>query len=185
MTRTKRPNGAGQLYIKHGNYYGRWIKESGGRANRKLGPVRRPGSNAGLTRAQAERRLQQLMAVAEAVSEPTRTIEVVGQALIGRLEAKGRARSHIQTVEGHLRVHLIPYFGDRSIDRITEDHVTRLIIQLRRNGLAAKTIRNIASTLHSLFEVAIRKRWLRENVCSLVDLPTADSSVDIPLPQPG
>jgi len=179
VTRAKRPNGAGQLYIKHGNYYGRWVRESGGRANRTVGPVRRPGSAAGLTRAQAERRLQQLVAVAEAVADPARTIEVVGLALVGRLEGKGRARSHIQTVEAHLRLHLIPYFGDRSIDRITEDDVTRLIVRLRRKGLAAKTIRNIASTLHSLFEVAIRKRWLRENVCSLVDLPPSNPSADI------
>jgi integrase len=180
MTSSRRANGAGTVYIKHGSYYGRWYALDGGRSNRKLGPVRRPGSASGLTRAQAEKRLRDFMSTTVALApDPERTIALLGAALLARLDAKGRSRSHIETVETHLRLHLVPFFGDRSIDRITEDHVTGLIIQLRRKGLAAKTIRNIASTLHSLFEVAIRKRWLRENVCSLVDLPTADASVDI------
>jgi hypothetical protein len=133
MARGKRPNGAGHLYTKAGNYYSRWITRGGGHANRKIGPVRRPGSASGLTRAQAERELQQLMAVAEAVPDPARTV------------------------------------------------VTRLIIQLRRKGLAARTIRNIASTLHFVFEIAISTRWLRENVCSLVDLPLAKRQRGYPL----
>jgi hypothetical protein len=54
MTRAKRANGAGQIYIKHDTYYGRWATIAGGRANRKLGLVRRPGTAHGLTRAQAE-----------------------------------------------------------------------------------------------------------------------------------
>ena len=33
------------------------------------------------------------------------------------------------------------------------------------------TIRNIASTLHSVFELAIRRRWVTFNPCKLVDLP--------------
>ena len=58
MTREKRANGAGTVHIKHGSYYGRWQTASGGRANRKLGPGRRPGTAVGLTRAQAEKRLR-------------------------------------------------------------------------------------------------------------------------------
>ena len=48
-----------------------------------------------------------------------------------QLEAKGRSKSHIQTVEAH---------GD----------VTRLLIHLRRAGLAPKTARNILSALDSM-----------------------------------
>jgi hypothetical protein len=39
MARTKRPNGAGELYIKHNSYYGRWTTVGGGKTNRKLGPT--------------------------------------------------------------------------------------------------------------------------------------------------
>jgi hypothetical protein len=35
MPRTKRANGAGTVYLKHGNFYGRWVTLDGGHANRK------------------------------------------------------------------------------------------------------------------------------------------------------
>jgi hypothetical protein len=62
MPRPKRANGAGAVQIKHGSYYGRWTTIAGTHANRRLGPVRRPGSSTGLMRSQAEKRLRELMA---------------------------------------------------------------------------------------------------------------------------
>jgi len=67
---SRRSNGAGTVFIKHGNYYGRWYAADGGRTNRKLGPVRRPGTAAGLTRAQAEKRLRELMDRVHSTSNP-------------------------------------------------------------------------------------------------------------------
>ncbi len=179
MTRSKRANGAGQIYIKHGSYYGRWIAADGGRANRKLGPVRRPGSASGLTRGKAERRLQELMASTVATTDPQRTVAVLGNALLAQLELRGRARSHIESVECHLRVHLLPFFGDRPVDRIRGEDVTRLLIRLHRIGRSPKTIRNVASTLHSLLELAVRTRWITENPCTLVDLPALTPNADV------
>ena len=68
-------------------------------------------------------------------------------------------------------MHLVPFFNDQSLDRIAEDDITRLLVRLRRTGRAPKTIRNIASTLHSVFELAVRRRWVSTNPCKLVDLP--------------
>lgn len=36
---------------------------------------------------------------------------MAGQALLARLEAKGSSKSHVETAESHLRVHLIPSPG--------------------------------------------------------------------------
>ena len=66
----RRNYGTGQLYEKHGAYYGRWRTSDGRKLNRKLGAVRRPGESAGLTRTQAERRLRQI--------EPVRHLVVAG-----------------------------------------------------------------------------------------------------------
>ena len=179
MARDKRANGAGTVYVKHGSYYGRWLTAGGGRANRKLGPVRRPGTSHGLTRSQAEKRLREAMAAFQVTADVERTVAVIGEALLGQLEVKGCAKSHIETVESHLRVHLVPFFGDRPVDRIGEEQVTRLVIGLRRSGQAPKTTRNIMSTLHSLFELAVRRRWAGENPCKRIDLPAARPSGDI------
>jgi integrase len=179
MARNKRTRGTGEVYVKYGAYYGRWWTPAGGRTNRKLGPVRRPGSSDGLTRTQAEKRLRELMAAIQNTTDPTRTVATAGRALLERLEARSSAKSHLETVESHLRVHIVPFFGDKALDRIDEDDVTRFALRLRRAGRAPKTVRNVVSTLHSVFEVARRRRWIATNPCSLVDLPAHKPSRDI------
>jgi hypothetical protein len=151
----------------------------GGRTNRKLGPVRRPGTAAGLTRAQAEKRLRSIMDAVEIRTDPELTVATVGVALLAQLEAMGTAKSHRETVESHLRVHLVPFFKDKALDRISEDDVTRLLVRLRRAGRAPKTIRNIASTLHSLFELAARRRWVGANPRNQIDLPAVQPTGDV------
>jgi integrase len=179
VARSKRANGAGQIYTKHGNYYGRWVTAAGGRTNRRLGAVRRPGTAVGLTRTQAEKRLRELMAEIQAVTDPDVTLEVAGAALLAQLEAKGCSKSHLETVESHLRVHLAPFFKAKPVDRISDVDVTRLLVDLRRRGRAPKTIRNILSTLHSLFELSLKRRWASSNPCKLVDLPAVPPSGNV------
>ena len=179
MARTKRANGAGTVYIKNGSYYGRWVTLEGGRTNRKLGRVRRPGTRDGLTRTQAEKHLRELIQTVQVTSDPERTLALAGQALLLRLEAKGASKSHVETYESNLRVHLVPFFKDKPLDRITDTDVTRLLVRLNRLGRKPKTIRNIASTLHSVFELAIRRRWITSNPCKLVDLPAVPQSSEV------
>src|SRR5262249_40799441 len=136
----------------------------------------------GLTRTQAERRLRELMredAAVPAAADRERTIADAGAAFVEHLEARGRAKSHVESVRSHLRVHLEPFFGYRSIDRISSDEVTRLLARLHRAGRHPKTIRNIFSTLHSVFELAVRRGWSAANPCKLVDPPEVQPSSDI------
>jgi hypothetical protein len=180
MTRKKRPRGTGEVSIKYGAFYGRWWTPAGGRTNRKLGPVRVPGANEGPTRTQAEKRMRELMGSVQHTTDPARTVRVAGRALLERLEARGSAGSHIEGVESHLRVHIVPFFGEKPLDRIDEDDdVTRFAARLHRSGRAPKTVRNIASTLHSVFELARRRRWVDSNPCALADLPAQRPTKDI------
>jgi integrase len=180
MPRPKRANGAGAVYIKHGSYYGRWVTAAG-RTNRRLGPVRRPGTSTGMTRTQAEKRLRELMAEAAlpVVRDAEMTLAVAGRALVEHLHARGRSKSHIETVESHLRVHLVPFFAERSIDRVRPADVTRLLARLRQSELKPKTVRNIFSTLHSVFDLAVRRRWVAANPCTPVEPPEVQPSADI------
>ncbi len=179
----RRSYGTGQLYEKHGAYYGRWRDGSGGRFNRRVGSKRLQGSSTGLTRAQAERKLQAMIdgeGASKVVSDPARTVGSVGAAALAQLEVHGRRASTVEAFESGLRVHLVPYFGDLPIGRITHEDIERFMSHLRTKGLAPKSVKNYLSTLHSVFDYALRKRWIGENPCRLVTKPqTDDSDADI------
>jgi hypothetical protein len=66
---------------------------------------------------QAEERLRELIDEVRDVSNPDRSVADAGHALLEQLEVLGRSRSHRETVESHLRVHIVPRArerGDRS-----------------------------------------------------------------------
>ena len=50
-------------------------------------------------------------------TDPDGTVGTAGEALLAHLEAKGCSRSHLESVESHLRVHLVPFLGERPLDR--------------------------------------------------------------------
>lgn len=176
----RRANGSGQVYTKHGAYYGRWRTPSGGRVNRKLGPARKNGTSEGLTRTQAEQRLRVLMDERAHVGGSGVTVSEAGERLAAFLAAKGRKASHVESVRSHVRIHLERHFEAKPIDRIAESDVEALLAGLQRRGKSPKTIRNILGTLHSVFEYARRRRWVTGNPVSLVDLPTgSDPDPDI------
>jgi hypothetical protein len=61
MSTMKRRYGTGNLRIRRGSWYGQWwIGDR--RIQRKLGPVRQPGTREGLTRKMAEVELRRVMA---------------------------------------------------------------------------------------------------------------------------
>jgi integrase len=183
MATRRRHHGTGTLCIQNGNWYGRWLTPTGGRPNRLVGPARKSGTRAGLTRTQAEARLRELMDGdgAKVTTDASRTIEQIGRLHAARLTAKGRKVSHVQSFESHLRVHLAPFFGSTPINRIQTGDIERLIAHLARHKkLAPKTIRNVLGSLHSIFDYALRKHWIAENPCRLVDEPEApDADPDI------
>lgn len=108
----------------------------------------------GLTKAQAEKALRQIREIeAPRGVAPNRrvTMEEGGAELCRRLELKGRKKSHRLTVASDLRNHIVPFFGDRTLDRITPDDIERYIA-VKQRTLAIKTIRNHIVTMHSVFE---------------------------------
>jgi hypothetical protein len=115
---SRRPYGAGTLYVKAGSWYGRW-RIAGRRVNRRLGPVRKPGTREGLTRPQAERELRRRMEQEHAMATTTGrlTVAETGERLIDHLEALGRKRSTVEGYRSALAVHLAPFFRDKPLDR--------------------------------------------------------------------
>jgi integrase len=177
--RGPRAYGTGAIYIKHGAYYGRWVTADGGRANRRLGRARRPGGQDGLTMKEAEARLRELIDEVDHVSDPSRTVADAGRALLEHLEAVGRSKSHRETAESHLRVHIEPTIGRVPIDRLDDERITRMAAGMRRAGKAPKTVRNVLSTLHSVCDLAVTRRWCSSNPCRFVDAPAQQLDPDI------
>lgn len=91
--------------------------------------------------------------------------------LCRRLELKGRKKSHRMTVESDLRNHIVPFFGGATLDQITPEDIERYVAAKRRD-LAVKTIRNHIGTMHSVFEVGLRRSWCQVNPVKLADRPT-------------
>jgi integrase len=97
--------------------------------------------------------------------------------LIAHLEWRGRKRSTLQGYDSFLRIHLIPYFGERTIDRIGPRDVEAFMAFCTRNGQSVKSLLNYVGLLHGIFEFALRRGWVRANPCKLVDKPR-DEEVD-------
>jgi integrase len=175
----KRSYGTGQLYQESGSWYGRW-RVDGRRVNRKLGRVHEPGTREGLTKRQAEAAMRrQIEAVTAASSDERLSVAEAGERLIERMQVKGRKPTTIEATESALRVHLVPQFGDRPLDRIDVRAVERFVAAERRDGKAPKSIRNYLGVLHSIFELAIEKGWARENPVKRAAKPERDGTPEI------
>jgi integrase len=177
----RRARGTGSLRIVGDHWYGRWYVGTQ-RVERAVGPVRKRGTRVGLTEGQAEVKLRELMTdPATAPTSDAVTVEQAGARLLSQLRRKNRAPSHIETAESHIRVHLVPFFEARRRSRvhnITEDDVEALMDHLADTGRKPKTVRNVVSTLHSILDLARRKRWVHENVCGLVERPEVPEDPD-------
>ena len=93
-----------------------------------------------------------------------------GEELRRRLEVRGRKKSHKMTVESDLRKHIAPFFGSRDLAKIEPEDIERYIA-VKRRTLAIKTIRNHLGTMHSVFELGLRKQWCQKNPVKLADRP--------------
>lgn len=176
MTTTRRrPHGTGSLQLIGSTWFALWRDPTGKRVKRRIGPARTAGSKDGLTRSHAEERLRKLR---DAERIPTRdgaervTMETAGEALKASLKIKQRKKSHQMTVAGDLRNHIAPFFGTKDLDKITPDDVERYIVVKQRGGLAIKTIRNHVNTMHSVFDIGVRRGWCPTNPVKVADRPS-------------
>jgi len=163
----KRGYGTGQLYLKHGAFYGRWRTLDGRKLNRKIGPARGDAGTGGLTRAEAERQFRKIQDAEE--RRPIRagaerhTLDEVTDSLRRRLAVEGARKSYLQTCKSMQRVHILPRLGGKPVDRVTIADVESVAAAMLDAGLAPKTVRNVITFMHSVFEHAIDRGWTTHN----------------------
>jgi len=173
----RRSYGTGSLIELDGRWVGKW-RVAGRQVKRSLGPVRDP-TGGGLTRKQAEAALRTAMADTSVVASSAVTVEQAGRALHAHLTAMGRKKATLQAHESITRVHLVPFFGARPLDRIGRRDVERFIAACQAGGCSPKSTLNYLGVLHSVFDFAMRREWITANPCKLVDKPRAHRSDDV------
>lgn len=171
----RRPTGTGHVFAEGNTWYGQWRPKPGARKiKRSLGPVRKPHSKEGLTKAMAEKRLRQLMSEVAQPAVPVKerySVGEVGKRHIADRRRAGKRENTLQDYESYLRVHLIPYFKDKPITRIEADDIEGFIDHELDAGAAPKSVSNYLGLLHGIFEFAFGKGWMTSNPCKLVDKP--------------
>ena len=172
----RRPQGTGSLLLRRDRrgrvtWYGKWWV---GRRQtmRALGTRREPGDAVGLTRRQAEEQLRRLMGQDQGRPiEERLTLEQLAERFLAHKETIGLRRSTLRDYASHLRVHLIPFFGGRSVDAVTPLEVEAFIRAQLREGLTRKSVDHHLGLLSSIYKYAVKRGYARVNPVDLADRP--------------
>jgi integrase len=97
-------------------------------------------------------------------------MDEAGAELSNVLELRGRKKSHRLTVAADLRNHIGPFFEGKLLAKITPQDIERYVL-VKRKTLAIKTVRNHLNTMHSVFELGLRRKWCQTNPVKLADRP--------------
>lgn len=191
LEKTRRSYGTGSLWERPDKrglmvWYGQWRTMVGDRSvqvRRRIGPVRQKGTSDGLTRAQAEKRMREMMGeVTPAVgASEALTIAELGRRYVAYLETQGRKLSTRTAVMSVLRVWLEPFFGERPVGSVKYEDVVDLMALMESEGVGPKSIRNYVGTLSAMYRFAMhpRRQWATLNPCDGQELPAVPDHVGI------
>jgi integrase len=85
-----------------------------------------------------------------------------------------RKPSTVQDYRCILDAHLVPFFGEKAVDRIKTDDFAAYV--RAKTNLAPKTINNHLNFAHGLFKHAAKREWVPANVVAAVDRPRLDGA---------
>jgi integrase len=166
MTKTSRRSyGTGNLRIRGGTWYGQW-RVGDRQVQRRLGPVRQPGSRDGLTRKMAEIELRRAMATARPVAHTGEVTFADAAAEFLRYAGEVRRidRRTLADYRGVVNGYLLEEFGATALDTVTPDAIDAYKERLIAEGrLSARTIVRHLTVLHGIFKRAKRVWGLAEN----------------------
>ena len=106
-------------------------------------------------------------------------VAAAGRHFIAQRRALGRKKSTLEDYESTLRIHLTPFFGDRSLGEIDVPLVEAFIYAKLEEGKAPKSIRNYMGLLHSILDHGVKRGWCDSNPAALVEKPRTDGDPDI------
>lgn len=172
----RRSYGSGALWSRK-NSSGRetWYAQvwlDGRQVRRALGPKRAAGLRDGITRAQAEKKLRELIDSDARPQDGSRvTLAELSGPFLRHCKQRQLATSTVMDYESYIRVQLAPFFGDLPVAKIRERDVEDFMAQKLDEGKSPKSVTNWLGLLHSLFEFAQRQGFATDNPCKRVAKP--------------
>jgi integrase len=106
-------------------------------------------------------------------------VAAAGAHYIAHRRALGRKKSTLEDYESTVRVHLVPFFGERPLREIDVPLVESFIFTKLDEGKAPKSIRNYVGLLHSILDHGLKRGWCQSNPVAAVDKPRADANHDL------
>lgn len=100
------------------------------------------------------------------------------QALFTQYLSMIRPLQSVQTVrtkEGFIKKHILPKFGEMTINEVTYPMLQEFVNELLELGRKPKTVKNILDVVKAVFKLSIRLGLIKENPCDFVELPKYDN----------
>ena len=110
---------------------------------------------------------------------PAPGLDEAGRLFIAQRQVLGRKKSTLEDYESTLRVHLVPFFGNRQLSDIDVATIETFIYAKLDEGKAPKSIHNYLGLLHSILAYAVKRGWCESNPVALVETPRAPRDRDI------
>ena len=110
---------------------------------------------------------------------PAPSLEEAGRLFIAQRQALGRKKSTLEDYESTLRVHLVPFFGQRQLSDIDVTTVEAFIYAKLDEGKAPKSIQNYLGLLNSIVGYGVKRGWCESNPVALVETPRVHRDRDI------
>ncbi|MGM9617497.1 tyrosine-type recombinase/integrase [Butyricicoccus sp.] len=75
--------------------------------------------------------------------------------------------------EGIIKNHIKPSVGSIALQSIKGTHIQKLYNDMTKQGLSAKTVKNVSAVLHKALSVAMKQGFIIGNPCEAAELPKA------------
>jgi integrase len=91
------------------------------------------------------------------------TIDDAADSLRRKLALQGSRKSYLEGCESMQRVHIVPRLQNAPVAAVTRAKVEAMTEAMLKAGKSPKTVRNVLTFLHGIFEHAIDNGWCDEN----------------------
>ena len=108
---------------------------------------------------------------AEVAGEPELTFEAAAARYLSSRVTIGLKAGTISDYECHLRVHLLPAFGQQQLAEIRPEEIDAFIAEQRERGQATNSVLRQVGLLGAIFNYEIKRGRCERNPLRMIDMP--------------